>query len=317
MADVFISYAREDRDLAARLAAALEARGHSVWWDRYIQVGHTFDEVIERELDGARCVIVLWSAASIASEWVRNEAAHALERQVLLPVRIADVRPPLEFRRRQTVDLIGWRGDGDDPGFLAVAAAIDGLMGVAASPAGREQAKPRNDRSGLPKTAIWGVLGVVVLGAVLSASLGHKEVPPPEAPPAAVPTPEAAPAPAPASTSGSEPTPDKPVTVAEDLADKIAGRYAGDIIAASAGSSRSGVTVTVSRIDAEHVRVTGSDARMKPVELSISRLSSGSNHVYGDGGSLPTVFAIDLGKWPYSLSFNPDGTVAFEGRKLP
>ena len=39
MADVFISYANEDRDTARKLAAALEARGSSVWWDRKIQAG--------------------------------------------------------------------------------------------------------------------------------------------------------------------------------------------------------------------------------------------------------------------------------------
>lgn len=50
MADVFISYAREDRARAKRLAGALEARGLSVWWDREILAGQAFDEVIEAEL---------------------------------------------------------------------------------------------------------------------------------------------------------------------------------------------------------------------------------------------------------------------------
>ncbi len=33
MADVFISYKREDRELAERLAHALEQLGFDVWWD--------------------------------------------------------------------------------------------------------------------------------------------------------------------------------------------------------------------------------------------------------------------------------------------
>ena len=70
--NAFISYAREDRDRAAKLAVALEARGWSVWWDPKIQAGQSFDEIIERELAAADCVVVLWSKHSIASEWVKN-----------------------------------------------------------------------------------------------------------------------------------------------------------------------------------------------------------------------------------------------------
>ncbi|MEA3292268.1 MAG: toll/interleukin-1 receptor domain-containing protein, partial [Pseudomonadota bacterium] len=60
MADVFISYASEDRDRARALAGALEACRWSVWWDREIVAGETFDQVIERELERAGCTVVLW-----------------------------------------------------------------------------------------------------------------------------------------------------------------------------------------------------------------------------------------------------------------
>jgi len=56
MADVFLSYAREDRDCAEKLARALVERGWTVWWDLRIQVGRSFSETIERELDAAKCV---------------------------------------------------------------------------------------------------------------------------------------------------------------------------------------------------------------------------------------------------------------------
>jgi hypothetical protein len=46
-----------------------------VWWDRKSAAGQAFDEAIERELEAAKCIIVLWSQASIDSEWVKNEAA--------------------------------------------------------------------------------------------------------------------------------------------------------------------------------------------------------------------------------------------------
>ena len=82
MSDVFLSYASEDRERAAQLARALGQQGWSVWWDRKIIAGQAFDQAIERELEAARAVVVLWSAHSIASEWVKNEAAVAAERGV-------------------------------------------------------------------------------------------------------------------------------------------------------------------------------------------------------------------------------------------
>jgi len=131
MADVFISYARDDRDCAELLARALTARGWSVWWDRHINVGHSFSEVIERELDRARCVIVLWSRHSLQSQWVQNEAAEAAHRKALVPVRIEDVRPPLEFRRLQTADFLDWRQGFDSPAFDACIQSIELLAEAA------------------------------------------------------------------------------------------------------------------------------------------------------------------------------------------
>ena len=42
MADIFISYARGDREQIATLSAALEQQGWSVWWDRHIDGGSAF-----------------------------------------------------------------------------------------------------------------------------------------------------------------------------------------------------------------------------------------------------------------------------------
>jgi len=59
-----------------------------VWWDRKIIAGQTFDQVIAHELETAKSVVVLWSKDSISSEWVKNEAAVAAERGVLVPALI-------------------------------------------------------------------------------------------------------------------------------------------------------------------------------------------------------------------------------------
>ena len=132
MSDIFISYAREDLDRARRLASALESRGWSVWWDRRIVAGQTFDQTIERELESARSVVVLWSKDSIESEWTKNEATVAAERNVLVPALLDDVRIPLEFRRKQTANLIDWDGDASHEGFQALCEGIAGRIGAPA-----------------------------------------------------------------------------------------------------------------------------------------------------------------------------------------
>lgn len=124
MPDVFISYAREDRDRARLLAEKLQDRGWSLWWDRKIVAGQAFDETIEQQLQTAKSVVVLWSRHSIGSEWVRNEAGLASERDVLVPALIDDVKQPLEFRRRHAADLTRWTGDPTDPEFQALCEGI-------------------------------------------------------------------------------------------------------------------------------------------------------------------------------------------------
>lgn len=130
MAEVFISYASEDHDRAGMLANALSALGWAVWWDRKIITGQAFDQVIERELEAAKSVVVLWSRHSIASEWVKNEAAAASERGVLVPAMIDNVKLPLEFRRKQTAELVDWKGDPSHSGFQALCEGIATMNGA-------------------------------------------------------------------------------------------------------------------------------------------------------------------------------------------
>ena len=128
MADIFVSYGRKDRDRVQVLAAKLKAHGWSVWWDREILAGKNYSQVIERELDAARAVIVAWSSTALASDWVGNEAAEGLRRGVLIPVLLEDVRPPLEFRRIQAVSLFDSPED---------ATAFDDLIGALTALLGR------------------------------------------------------------------------------------------------------------------------------------------------------------------------------------
>jgi adenylate cyclase len=108
MADIFLSYASEDRERIEPLVEILEGEGWTLWWDRDLIAGPSFADEIQKSLDQARCVVVAWSRHSVDSNWCRDEASEGVERSCLVPVLIDDVRPPLGFRSAQTVFLCGW-----------------------------------------------------------------------------------------------------------------------------------------------------------------------------------------------------------------
>src|SRR5512145_3309406 len=90
MVDVFISYAHEDRNAAARLASCLQLRGWSVWWDREVISGTDPAPLIAAALAEARAALVLWSSHSAENLAVREEAKWVADRGLLILVRIED-----------------------------------------------------------------------------------------------------------------------------------------------------------------------------------------------------------------------------------
>ena len=112
MARVFLSYAREDIEMARKLAGVLADAGQTVWWDRHVHGGANFSNEIDRELKSAEIVMVLWSSASIASAWVQDEAAEGRDSGRLVPAVLDSVKPPLGFRQLQCIDLSRWIKDG-------------------------------------------------------------------------------------------------------------------------------------------------------------------------------------------------------------
>lgn len=133
MPDIFISYASADRERARQLADVLAHRGYSVWWDRTIPPGRVFDEVIQEAIQGARCMIVLWSAESVRSNWVKTEAAEGAARGMLVPVLIGEAAPPIEFKRIQSANLAQWTGDEGHDEYRNLLAAVERLLKQAPS----------------------------------------------------------------------------------------------------------------------------------------------------------------------------------------
>lgn len=275
MSDVFISYAGEDRGRAARLADALGKLGWSVWWDRRIIAGQTFDQAIERELESAKCVVVLWSKHSIGSEWVKNEAAAAAERNVLVPAAIDGSKLPLEFRRRQAADLIDWNGQPSHTGFQALCEGVANAIGASLPRhAALPEAKPVRRRRWIGAIALIAVAIALVLYLIR---------------PWQVPAPP-----------GADP----------GLADLVSGAYYGNVISDSRGGSRSDVGVTVTRLDRSNVRVSSDYQRVGTVDLALTRVG---NKVLNADGDSP--FMVDLERSPPTLSFNPRNELAYSGTR--
>lgn len=130
MADIFISYSREDQEKAGQLAAALEAKGWTVFWDQDIPPGKTWREYIGANLNAARCVIVAWSKSSVESYWVLEEADEGKKREILVPVLFDEIEPPLGFRSIQTGNLLNWKGKPDSTILNELTNAVSGVIGA-------------------------------------------------------------------------------------------------------------------------------------------------------------------------------------------
>lgn len=174
MADIFISYASADRDKARVIAETFGRLGFSVWWDRTIAPGEVFDEVLQRALDDAKCVVVLWSAKAVSSSWVKTEAAEASARNILVPALIEEARLPIEFKRIQSANLIGWNSDAAHPEFQSLLASVRRLMArpalaEAAASSGGNSAPVRPTPSAAPRALPRWTVVALALGAAAAA----------------------------------------------------------------------------------------------------------------------------------------------------
>ena len=111
MAKLFLSYSRKDETRARRFTEWLEREGHDVWRDEDdIGGGASFSAEIEKALKDCDAVLVLWSADSVQSAWVRDEAGYGRDAGKLIPLSLDGTDPPLGFRQFQSIGLARWKG---------------------------------------------------------------------------------------------------------------------------------------------------------------------------------------------------------------
>lgn len=174
MAEVFISYSRDDQATVAEIAKAVQDAGYTVWWDKEILPHNSFSDIINEKIGQAKAVIVVWSGKAAASEWVRGEADHARQERKLVQTLIDGRAPPIPFNQIQFADLTGFTAGSDNRNWQMVLASLAVLC------RGEEGAK-----------------------APLMTPLPPPPVPPPAPPPTPEPATYAPPPSAPASPGGS------------------------------------------------------------------------------------------------------------------
>ncbi|GAN00401.1 hypothetical protein U91I_04067 [alpha proteobacterium U9-1i] len=125
MADVFISYAREDRTRADQIARGLQAMGLECFWDTEIPPGQTWADYIEGKLAACKAVIVLWSAHSTGSQWVREEARMGRDKGKLIPALLDASPAPFGFGEVQAANLANWNGQTNHPDWVRFSNAVD------------------------------------------------------------------------------------------------------------------------------------------------------------------------------------------------
>lgn len=108
-----------------------------MWWDRHIEGGAQFSKEIEKALQGAHAVVVLWSKRSVESAWVCDEAAAGRDSGRLVPVTIDRSPPPLGFRQYQTIDVSGAKLRS---GSVAIRALLDAIEDLAQTGSGQGNA---------------------------------------------------------------------------------------------------------------------------------------------------------------------------------
>jgi uncharacterized membrane protein YhaH (DUF805 family) len=135
MADVFISYAREDQARAEHVARGLEAMGLDAFWDTEIPPGQTWADYIESKLSNCKAVIVLWSEHSTRSQWVREEARMGRDKSKLIPAMLDGSPAPFGFGEVQAANLATWRGEPNHPDWQRFSRAVySAVNGPGAAP---------------------------------------------------------------------------------------------------------------------------------------------------------------------------------------
>lgn len=138
--DIFLSYAREDKERVRPIVEAIEKEGFTVWWDENIPPGTSWRSFLQQSLDASRIVVVIWSKYSIKSAFVADEADEGQRRNALFPIFIDEVKAPLGLRRQQNIQLLNWQGERNET-WQKFVKSVGAKLGTEAKQAIRREEK--------------------------------------------------------------------------------------------------------------------------------------------------------------------------------
>lgn len=135
MVDVVLCASRENDATIRQLADAVGRLGYSLWQDESPAPDPASFDAVSAQIGAAKAVIVIWSEAAAASDWVRAEANVAAGQKKLVQLSADGRAPPIPFDPAQMISILTWRGEDDHPGWRGVKAALATLCGPPQAPA--------------------------------------------------------------------------------------------------------------------------------------------------------------------------------------
>lgn len=126
MPDIFLSYASEDVDIAKKVYDLLDPLWDVVWDHA---ASGSYIEFVEANVPVSGCMVVLLSPKSCRKKTVLREL-HLADRHdvTVIPVIIAACDIPYICNTDMLVDLDGWSGDNQSPGWFQLLAKLDRVV---------------------------------------------------------------------------------------------------------------------------------------------------------------------------------------------
>jgi hypothetical protein len=152
VSEVFISYAREDKERIAPILEGLRSLGLAAWTDAPLNSGEHWDAEIERCLREAKVVLVCWSKDSIHSVRVNGEASVAQSQDKLASCLLEECNAPAQFQSQKAENLSDWTGGFDHAGWHELVKRISAFVGRPGLPSLLDAVGIANERERLAWT---------------------------------------------------------------------------------------------------------------------------------------------------------------------